>query len=393
MKTVDVRAQRSVLLFLGAVLVLMVSSAAYSAEVALIAPQSGATVSGDTTVSMSSESNVSWANLFIDGSYFASTPYSFSHASTSWSWDTVGYGDGSHTISVTAYSSANAVLGSASITVTVSNGSGGGGGWQVPQGATISSLTGSASAISGADTNPAHYGQYSGWGDGYPLIGGPLVNDWQAASFVRATQKSNVELNAYGTGSANANANNYFNYIASNNPGNYVNQLSSFHGGYSGSSWQAEADRIDGACPIANPTTAEVLQWAANKWGINPLLLYAIVTNESHWDQTGLGDNGLSSGLTQIADRDSSAAPDHAFPGFSGAGSMLARESSCFNVDFFAARLFAAYHGKTDYGAGDISQAIASWNSNSSVYVTNTYHDLSNRTWIGQAFYGSAVPY
>ncbi len=320
MKNVDIRMQKFALSIITALLMLIISSAWYSAEVILTPPQGGATVSGNTTVSMNTETNVSWANLFIDRSYFASTPYT--------------------------------------------------------------------SGIS-----PITYGQYSGSGDGYGLIGGPLLSDWQAASYVRATQKSRVEENALGTGSANANANNYYSYIAAHAPGNYLNQLSSFHGAYSGSSWKAEADRIDGACPMANPTTAEVLQWAANKWGINPLLLYAVVTNESHWDQTGVGDYGRSSGLTQVADRNSSGAPNHAYPGFSGAGSMLARESSCFNADFYAGRLYAAYHGQTGYGAGNITQAIHSWDPNSSVYITNTYNALSNHTWISQAFYGSFVPY
>jgi hypothetical protein len=93
------------------------------------------------------------------------------------------------------------------------------------------------------------------------------------------------------TGSANAADDNHFNSIARNNPSNYLYQLESnsgFYAAYQGRRWQAEADRVDGACPIANPTTAEVLQWGANKWGINPLLLYAVATNESSWDQTGM---------------------------------------------------------------------------------------------------------
>src|SRR6266567_5609648 len=63
----------------------------------------------------------------------------------------------------------------------------------VVRGATIFGLTGSAAGIAGADTNPAHYGQYNapgGIGGGYGLIGGPLLDDTQAASFVKPTQKS-----------------------------------------------------------------------------------------------------------------------------------------------------------------------------------------------------------
>src|SRR5262249_50825826 len=157
-------------------------------------------------------------------------------------------------------------------------------------------------------------------------------------------QESQIETGS--TGPGNAAANNYFNLIASTNPSSYLNQLQAsdgFYAAFVGSGWQAEAERIDGACPMAHPTTAEVLQWAGNEWGINPLLMYAEATVESHWDQTGIGDNGRSSGVLQVADRGSG----HAWPGFSGSGSMLARESTCFNADFYGARLYSAFHGLT----------------------------------------------
>jgi hypothetical protein len=142
---------------------------------------------------------------------------------------------------------------------------------------------------------------------------------------VAGTQKSNIETGP--TGPGNAADNNYLNNIASTSPSNYLNQLQAsngFYAGYVNSSWRALVDRTDGACPMANPTSAEVLQWAANKWGINPLLMYAEATNESHWDQTAIGDHGGSSGLFQVADRNTSYEPKHTFPGFAGAGSMLA---------------------------------------------------------------------
>jgi hypothetical protein len=39
--------------------------------------------------------------------------------------------------------------------------------------------------------------------------------------------------------------------------------------------WGGVSARNDGGCPMAIPTTAEILQWAKNKWRINPLLRYA----------------------------------------------------------------------------------------------------------------------
>jgi hypothetical protein len=262
-------------------------------------------------------------------------------------------------------------------------------------GATIPILTGSATGIVGPDTNPAHYRQYNapgGSGAGYGLIGGPLINDLEATSFVKATEKSDPETGP--NGPVIALDNNYFNSMASTAPDAYLSQLRAFHAGYAGSSWRAEAERIDGACPLAHPTTAEVLQWAANKWGINPILMYAEATVESGWDQTGIGDNGRSSGVLQIADR----GDYHAFAGFTGSGSMLARENTCFNADFYAAHLYSAFHGLTgETTAGDIGRALQSWYSGSvsspGPYTASVYDALKNRSWVTHQFGGKPVPF
>jgi hypothetical protein len=357
-------------------------------EIVLSTPLRGATVSGIAKVTISTQSNVLWSNFYVDGVYEASTPPS------TWSWDTTSYPNGSHVVSANAYSPAGTLLGSASATVTVANNS-------VTPGAIISGLTGSAGAIWWADTNPAHYGQYNAPGgnrDGMGLIGGPLLNDLQAASFVVPTQSSSIETGV--NGPANQAANNYFNNIAATNPSSYLDQLNANNGlyaAYVGSSFQAEIDRIDGACPLANPTTAEVLQWAANKWGINPLLLYADAANESGWDQTAIGDSGLSAGVFQVADRNSNARPYHAFPGFDGAGSMLARENTCFNADFFGAWVFASFHGIVGSPGGDIGVAIQSWYSGSATsagsYTFSFDSILNNNSWIPWYFNGTPVAY
>ena len=382
--------QRSILFVAVPLLVLMISGAARSQEVTISAPQNGATVSGTTQVSINYAWNVEWANFYVDGSWQASTP------PLSWSWNTTGFSSGTHTVSVNAYSPNSQLLGTVSITVTVANGSGGGGGgggnWQVTPGATIPSMDGSANGIPWADSNPSDYGNYSTWGGGYGLIGGPLLSDWQAASFVQATPRSSIENGPNGW--ANEQANNYFNSIASSNPGYYWYQLNAVHAAYQYASWAPEAARIDGACPMANPTTAEVIQWAANKWGINPILMYADATVESGWDQTGVGDQGRSAGLFQIADR----GYNHAYPGFDGAASMLARESSCFNADFWAGRLFSTFHGITGQSPnGDIGAALQSWFEGSAwsagSYTSTVYNILGNQSWRPWYFGWAGVPY
>jgi hypothetical protein len=265
----------------------------------------------------------------------------------------------------------------------------------IVRGASIPKLTGSAAGIAGADTNPAHYGQYTapgGSGAGYGLIGGPILDDLQAASFVKATQKSDPEIGP--SGAVIAFDNDYFNRMASTAPDAYLAELRGFHAAYAGSSWHAEAERVDGACPLAHPTTAEVLQWAANKWGINPILMYAEATVESEWDQTGIGDNGGSSGVLQVADR----GDNHAFAGFTGSGSMLARENTCFNADFYAAHLYSAFHALTgETTPGDIGRALQSWYSgyvsSPGSYTASVYDALRNRSWVTHQFSGNLVPF
>jgi hypothetical protein len=86
------------------------------AGVAITAPANGATVSATVAVTVFKATGVTWADLYIDGSYFASTPPS------TFSWDSTTVPNGLHTISATGFSSTGTVLGTASINVTVQNG-------------------------------------------------------------------------------------------------------------------------------------------------------------------------------------------------------------------------------------------------------------------------------
>jgi hypothetical protein len=265
------------------------------------------------------DQRIGWVNLYVDNSYTQSAAGTFWSVSQS-------FGPGTHQVLVNGYYGNDVLMAAAQV-----------GGLNfvagpfliaVTQGATISGLTGSAAGIPGADTNPADYGQYNAWGDGMGLIGGPLLTDAQAASFVVPTQKSTAELGLPCTqcgnyytpnGPANVAADNYFNNIASTDPSNYLYQLQAPDGFWAtAASWGGVSTRIDGACPMANPTTAEIMQWAANKWGINPLLMYAEASEEGSWDNLTLGDNGCTSGVCQVADRNSSLEPNHAFGGVRG---------------------------------------------------------------------------
>ena len=287
-------------------------------------------------------------------------------------------------------------------------------------GAQIPGLTGDASALAGSpDTDPAHYGQYNAPGNqlaGVPVIGGPLLPDLQAAEDVVPAPKSAIEIDARcGVGQApdqtpcphgalNIAANNYFEGVAVQNSSNYLAQLQAFRNNVASGSWGGAYWRIDGACPMINPTTAEVLQWAANKWGLNPLLLYAEAVQEGQWDQTSLGDVsdgiGTSSGLLQVADRNTVGQPSHTGLEFSGAAANLARENSCFNVDFYSALLWTLFNGQwsgVKVPPHDVGAAVEAWyegawgSGHPGGYSQSVADHLAAADWQPQFFQGQPV--
>src|SRR3984885_15891605 len=67
--------------------------AAATAAVTISAPASGATVSGTVAITAQIGSGVSWINVYIDGSYLASSP------PLMFSWDSTTVLNGSHSIS------------------------------------------------------------------------------------------------------------------------------------------------------------------------------------------------------------------------------------------------------------------------------------------------------
>jgi hypothetical protein len=375
--------------------------------VTITAPANGATVSGTATnITVTFTGSVSWVNFYVDGVYLVSSP-PYTQA-----WNTTTVTNGSHTISVKAFAVGGVLLAAASESVTVANTSSTPTPNPTPNPTDV--LLGDPSAIPGANTNPATYGTYTSFGVGYGLIGGPLLTDAQALAKVVTAQKSSVENSAatctssitaacYGStiAASNAYTANYFASYSQANPSDYMTQVNSFYAAFVGSSWQSSADRIDGACRFTSPpTTAMTLQWAAAKWGINPILMYAEATQEGGWDQTTLGDNGASSGVLQLADRNTVQQPSHTFPGFAGAGLNLSRENNCFNADFYAGHLYAAWRGMTpSYDAcpvGDIGACIQVWFSGTvtgaGTYTTSVYNHITSKDWISIYFSGTPVP-
>jgi hypothetical protein len=86
-----------------------------SGLVQITAPGNGAKVSGTVAITLVKGTGVSWANVYIDGGYFASTP------PATFSWNSKTVANGAHTISATGFNASGTALATASVSVTVSN--------------------------------------------------------------------------------------------------------------------------------------------------------------------------------------------------------------------------------------------------------------------------------
>jgi hypothetical protein len=162
------------------------------------------------------------------------------------------------------------------------------------------------------------------------------------------------------TSGGNADNTYYQNFVlaSTSNQSNYLSQLNAVNSGWGTGPMATVMTRVDGMCPIQNPTTAEIIQWAANKWGFNPRYGYAEACDEGDWNNTSLGDNGTSSGVFQVADRGSG----HGWPALVSANSNLARENTCYNADFFFATRWASFHSAQQGGALGISGETPPYN-------------------------------
>ena len=139
---------------------------------------------------------------------------------------------------------------------------------------------------------------------------------------------------------------------------NYLSQLNAVNSGWGTGPMATVMTRVDGMCPIVNPTTAEIIQWAANKWGLNPKYGYTEACDDGDWNNTSLGDNGTSSGVFQVADR----RVGHGWPPLVAANSNLARENTCYNADFFFANRWAAFHSAHQGDALGITEETPPYN-------------------------------
>jgi hypothetical protein len=132
-------------------------------------------------------------------------------------------------------------------------------------------------------------------------------------------------------------------------------------------------------------TTDEIIQWAANKHGLDAKLLRAVAAVESWWHMSTNGDNGDSFGLFQLR------RPYHCCD-------FLAAGDTAFNADYYGAIIRAYYDGRETwlntvtgngrrYRAGDLWGSVGAWFSGrwhdegAEHYVAKVKQYLHERVW------------
>jgi hypothetical protein len=180
---------------------------------------------------------------------------------------------------------------------------------------------------------------------------------------------------------------------------------------------------VDGRDGLHDPSTDELIQWSAHKWGIPENWLRAEYVQESYWSQFWLGDEHLVSrswydryppqarvpdtldvyrsiGITQVQwTPDGSLAPG---------SEPLRWESTAFNLDYQAAMVRFYYDnpdgarsawGDSTYAPCQPWKSIGGWfrpypwgNADQAGYIEKVQRDLANRAWAGSSFVAWSPP-
>jgi hypothetical protein len=167
---------------------------------------------------------------------------------------------------------------------------------------------------------------------------------------------------------------------------------------------------VTGRPGILNPSTDDLIQWVAHKWGIPEDWLRAVMLDESKWRQSGVGDRATVSrslyrlyppaaqisGTSDVYQSLGIAQVKWNPPG-SGMASWEGTEplrwkSTAFNLDFYAAQVRYYYDGDCGwcgphYSAGQAWQSIGAWfqpspwnNADARSYVRRVQQALATNT-------------
>jgi hypothetical protein len=201
---------------------------------------------------------------------------------------------------------------------------------------------------------------------GWRSVGQPPLSDHDAAAVVMHQPEVRPD---------NAGANSY---VPTDS------ELAAFH------SAGASADNpwlqyVTGRPGLSSPSTDDLIQWAANKWGITADWMRAEAVDESYWHQSAVGSNGTK-GLMQIG------------AGANTGTDPLRWKSTAWNLDYYGAVMRFYFDGKCywcspNYGAGQEWGSIGAWyeptpwgNQGAKDYIGRVQAELSNRMWAQPGF-------
>lgn len=164
---------------------------------------------------------------------------------------------------------------------------------------------------------------------------------------------------------------------------------------------------VTGRPGLSNPTTDELIQWAAHKWGIPEDIVRAQMAAESWWTQGAMGDKrtGVDASLYPAHTRIDSTTVYESLSiaqikwrvAHNGLNEMnpgtepLRWRSTAFALDYYGATLRYFYDGLCDwcgssYQAGDDWNSVGVWYSgqwatNVSAYIDRVKDRLATRVW------------
>jgi hypothetical protein len=176
---------------------------------------------------------------------------------------------------------------------------------------------------------------------------------------------------------------------------------------------------VDGRDGLQHPTTDELIQWGAHKWGIPENWLRAQYVLESYWNSWFLGDLTLASvadyGTYPLQSRVPGTLEAYQSLGITqvrwdpkgdfGAGTEPLRwRSTAFNIDFQAATVRFFYDnpegsrkawGDSSYEPCQKWNSIGGWfspypwaNAHQAQYAGTVQHNLATTAWTSSAFLG-----
>ena len=195
-------------------------------------------------------------------------------------------------------------------------------------------------------------------------------------------------------------------------------ELQAFHAALNDYGQRADDDvterrYVTGRPGLTDPSTDDLIQWVAHKWGIPEDWVRAQMAVESWWHQADLGDRATVSsswytlypaqariaGTSDVYETMAISQVKWKPDGSDDPGTEPLRwESSAFALDVYAAKIRYFYNGDcswcgSGYAAGQDWNSIGGWyepypwgNSGQASYIAQVQNDLAGRVWAQPGF-------